>query len=121
MALRPLLRLFRKKEFNVVLKLMLDFALFLEQMMSLQLMGSMVLTKDVQSIMHWDADLQNGELYSRSEMDFHQTLPFKKQLTHLRDTVLSAKQMVLYQLLNQKFLQMAPMVLKFVPKLLKKC
>lgn len=118
--LRPSLRLFRKKALNVVLKLMLGLFQFLERMMRQQLMALMVLTRGVQGITQWDAALLNGELFSRLEMGFHQMPPSMKQPILLQDTVLFARKMALYQLSNQKFFKMAPMISRSAPKLQKR-
>jgi hypothetical protein len=94
MDLRLSLKHFRKRAFNAVLKLMSDSGQFQERMMRQQLMVLMVLARDVQSIMLWDADLLNGEQFSRSEMGFHLMLPFRKQHIHLRDMGQYARQTV---------------------------
>ena len=55
---------------------------------------------------NWDADSLNGELFSKSEMDFHPNKRSNKTLGVLPDTQLSANKTDSFQSLSQKFFQM---------------
>ncbi len=70
--------------------------------------------------MNWVAGLPSGELFFKSEKAFHLNKPFNRTHGDLQDMPLSAKKTALFQLLNQKFCQTAPIQLNTVKRSLKR-
>ena len=106
---------------TVVLKLTQASSTLGEQMMKLSLKALMGLANAVQSIISSDADLPSGEQCSRLVKDFHQKLQLWRMLSNQQDMDQFVKQMVQFQLQNQRFFRMVITVLKFAQLSPNKC
>merc|ERR1712086_717501 len=104
---------------QMVNKNSLDFRLLVELTKRPPPRDLTVLVRDAQNTMVWDADLQNGEQFSRSDKVCHLKPLSEKQLTPLLDTDPSANRTVLCQSLSQKFYRMELTILRFAPQYLR--